>query len=65
MYYIFQYSETYQYRSTISGPKNEALIYYMEVVSLRRSQSIVQALLVHNYNQVIFVERWSLDAGGF
>ena len=33
-----------------------------EVVSLLRSKSIVQVLLGHN--QVVFIERWSLDAGG-
>ena len=34
----------------------------MEVVSLQRSESMVQVLLGHN--QVVFKERWSLDGGG-
>ena len=33
-----------------------------EVVSLQRSESIVQALLGHD--QVVFIERWSLDTSG-
>ena len=46
--------------ATTSGPLNSGLS--REVVSLQRSESIAQALLGHD--QVVFIERWSLDTSG-
>ena len=48
--------------ATTSGPQKKVVLVYREVVSLQRSKSIVQALLGHN--QVVFIERWSLDTSG-
>ena len=47
--------------ATTFGPQTSGI--NREVVSLPRLKSIVQALLGHN--QVVFIERWSPDAGGF
>ena len=46
--------------ATTSGPHNG--LSTREVVSLQRSESVVQALLEHD--QVVFIERWSLDTSG-
>ena len=46
--------------ATTSGPHKSGLS--REVVSLQRSKSIAQALL--GYDQVVFIERWTLDTSG-
>ena len=40
----------------------KVVLYSREVSSLQRLKSMVQALLGHD--QVVFIERWSLDTSG-